>query len=67
MIEYYPPYHRPSHLSTFSSVTTPDHCTYHGMKVAQASVCGMLPESVLEVAHCRKNHNHTVRVIEIHI
>ena len=66
MIEYYPPY--PLSLSLIhSSVTTPDHCTYHGMKVAQASVCGMLPESVLEVAHCRKNHNHTVRVIEIHI
>lgn len=57
----------PSHLSTLLSVTTPDHYTYHGMKVAQASVCGVLPESVLEVARCRKNHNHTVRVIAIHI
>ena len=29
----------------------------YGMKVAQASVCGVLPGSVLEVAHCRKTHN----------
>ena len=30
------------------------------MKVAHASVCGVLLELVLKVAHCRKNHNHTV-------
>ena len=37
------------------------------MKVAQASIYSVLPGSVLEVAHYRKNYNHTVRVMEIDI
>jgi hypothetical protein len=37
------------------------------MKVAQANVYGVLPESVLQVAHACQNRNHTVRVIAIHI
>jgi hypothetical protein len=37
------------------------------MKVAQTSIYSVLPRSVLEVAHCCKNYNHTVRVIEIYI
>ena len=29
----------------------------YGMKVAQASVCGVLPGLVREVIHCRKTYN----------
>ena len=56
------PAHPPSRLSPH-----PRSLSLYGTKVAQASVYGVLPGSVLEVAYCRNNHNHTVYVMEIHI